>query len=607
MQGVNTVVKPAFLSLRLLAFTAIVLVGLPLHAERKSAAPVVAVPPQPVPATVKVKRGESVAIPLRIYGSRSQTIEFLIRTEPKAGKLSEIKQVEREISAVTYTPPAENSVTSDRFTYAARTREGVSAPCEVLIQISDEAPQLISPAEVNFGRLLVDEKASQKITLTNRGGGVAQGELEIDSPWQIEGAKQYRLTAGQSYVIPVTLKPSAAGSIHGEMRSVQAAPRSTRSTALTAEVLPLIAIAPDRLELKTTSDVSGRSATFEVINHTAQQQSLTLRADPRLLFERALTLEPDVPTSVLVETAQSDVGAIDTEIAIDLPGANVRVPVHAPATGAILHFHKPSVNFSSVKPGGNSLEKIELENSGGTSVEISLQAPDPFTTNPKTLSIQAGERKTIEIRFSPNSEKRYKGELHAEGAELSLNLPLEGLAVNQPAPTMRQQAAPPLPEPPPKPATREPTPDPAEPEETAATDPTPQGRLQYARLVEVHPEQVTFEWFANGGASTGLQAQYRMLALENDALTSTWIQLPNFVVAQKGDKLVGIIKEILPNTPFSIRVIAAEASLEPPPSSVRLDFTTPPYPTFFKLSPIRILLMSLGVCLALIIRKKMRS
>ena len=110
-------------------------------------------PPQPVSQKVMVKRGASVEIPLKIHGTRSQTLAWIIRQPPLHGKLSEVRATGQEAAAVTYRPPADLRVVSDRFTFSVRSTEGISAPVDVTIAITDDAPQISAPAEMNVGRI----------------------------------------------------------------------------------------------------------------------------------------------------------------------------------------------------------------------------------------------------------------------------------------------------------------------------------------------------------------------------------------------------------------------------------------------------------------------
>ena len=142
---------------------------------RPTPPPPIAAPPQPLRIAIKVTRDEPVEIPLGIYGTRSQTLEFKIRVRPATGQLSEPKQVGQEAAVVTYTAPPDLAISNDQFSYSVRSREGVSAPSVVQIAIIDEPPILAGPALVEFGRMMAGEKSVQTIEISNAGGGLAEG------------------------------------------------------------------------------------------------------------------------------------------------------------------------------------------------------------------------------------------------------------------------------------------------------------------------------------------------------------------------------------------------------------------------------------------------
>ncbi len=84
-------------------FRCMVLTGLcgALHAGAEIKAPESGVP-VPMPASIQVKRGASVEIPLRIYGSREEAARFRIRKLPQDGSLSAPKMTSRDEAVVTY-------------------------------------------------------------------------------------------------------------------------------------------------------------------------------------------------------------------------------------------------------------------------------------------------------------------------------------------------------------------------------------------------------------------------------------------------------------------------------------------------------------------------
>ena len=123
-------------------------------------------------------RGEPAEIALRIYGVKNEPLKYLIRAAPKYGKLTEPRVAEREVSVVTYMPPADLAITRDRFTYAVQNGAGVSAAVEVAITIVDQPPDLALPGALDFGTMLAGATAAKTLEIRNRGGGMAEGNAK---------------------------------------------------------------------------------------------------------------------------------------------------------------------------------------------------------------------------------------------------------------------------------------------------------------------------------------------------------------------------------------------------------------------------------------------
>ena len=198
-----------------LAFVAFSLAPIGVAAPKAAVAPA---PPQPVEQKATVKRGGSVEVPLKIYGTRAQTLAWIIKQGPAHGKLSTVRATGAESAVVTYRPPADFGVVSDRFTFSVRSSEGVSAPVEVVIAITDDPPQIRALGEMEFGTLLVGRKKTKTLEISNVGGGIAEGLLEVGAPWAVEGAKDYRLPAGERRVVKIMFAPDRIGRFESEVK-----------------------------------------------------------------------------------------------------------------------------------------------------------------------------------------------------------------------------------------------------------------------------------------------------------------------------------------------------------------------------------------------------
>src|SRR5207247_763058 len=99
------------------------------------------------------QRGEKATVPLGIHGTRGEILEFFIRTPPSHGKLSPVKNMGMNSAVVIYTPSGRTTAGEDRFAYAVRGSEGVSAPGLITIRFVEPvvaAAKLKAPGELEF-------------------------------------------------------------------------------------------------------------------------------------------------------------------------------------------------------------------------------------------------------------------------------------------------------------------------------------------------------------------------------------------------------------------------------------------------------------------------
>src|SRR6478736_495607 len=166
----------------------------PAHAQRKQPKePVGIAPPQPVTLNVKIRREGKTEIPLRIHGMANEPLQYLIRVPPLHGKLSEPRATGRETAVSVYEPPADLNITTDRFFYAVKSAQGVSAPVEVAVTILDQPAQLTIPDQLEFATVRTGNSSSKLLEITNTGGSLAVGEVIVEAPWRLEGKPGYRL------------------------------------------------------------------------------------------------------------------------------------------------------------------------------------------------------------------------------------------------------------------------------------------------------------------------------------------------------------------------------------------------------------------------------
>ena len=176
---------------------------------------------------LRIRREGKTEIPLRIYGKANEPLKYLIRVPPEHGRLSEPRPTEREVSVVIYEPPADLSITTDKFSYAVQNSLGVSGAVDVSITIVDDQPQLAFPDALDFGKIRAGATNYRMLEISNHGGLIATGEVIVDPPWKIVGKNGYRLHAGDVAVFKIIFAPDAGGSFEGVARFTSEPEHST--------------------------------------------------------------------------------------------------------------------------------------------------------------------------------------------------------------------------------------------------------------------------------------------------------------------------------------------------------------------------------------------
>ena len=570
-----------------------------LHAQRR-APPPPAAPPQPVQQSARVKRGGSVEIPLRIYGTRNQQLDFLIRSQPESGTLSPPKLTGQQTATVKYTPPADLNVVRDKFSYAVRSTEGVSAPADVLITIIDAPPELIVPDVLQFPRLLVGERAEERLEIFNAGGGVAEGEAKVVAPWQIAGDAHYRLRATERRELRVVFAPATGGSHEGE---VTYSSRPDRVTTVRGEALPPIGFEPERIDLKHSPSHPARAGAFELVNNLAEEQTITLHGSERLVFARHLTIPPGGRAQVVVQTDAGDLLAFEEEITAEARGVTARLRVRAPQVGPVVRVNPERVNFGTIALQSRGRSFLEFENIGGTAMTAPLAVNPPFSLADSVISLAPGEKKTIELGISATRPGEHQAFLEMKAPGQFIRIPITAkvtaphvIAGNNTADRrLRVEAAA-------RPVSLQSRGSAATPAETM-----PAGlMLGWVRSVTADSAQI--EWRLNPDATGPFRAEVGKLSLQNTQLKIGWESYAGFKTHVEGDRIIGTFHGLAPGTVYRMRIVSAGAGRESPAPLFEVQFITAPKPPgFLRITTQRVLLTALALCLAVVVWKRLAA
>lgn len=586
--------------------------GTPVQAQSKlrgsEKEPMRAPPPQAVPLTVQVRRGESATFNLRIYGQQREILTFLIREKPQSGRLSEPVSAGREQATVTYEAPADAGIARDWFSYAVRNSAGVSAASAVVITITDEPAILAMPAGLEFLPTLAGTSTEQEFALSNTGGGMIEGRMEVPAPWRLAGKQDYRLPAGEQQKFKLVFAPGAAGVSRGEVRFSS---HPDRALSLEGTAHAPLEVVPGNVVLRQTSpNDTGRGGTVELRNHTASPQAITFQLPSRLLPMPPLTIPAGESGSARFEMEPSDLAAFQEAVVIAGAGILVQVPVAAPAVPALLRSDRAEITYGRLRAGAPlPAESVLLTNAGAGAGTWRLVWPLPWRGEQTTIRLAPGESTSLTPALvSGTVAGMYRGTLRAEGeyqkVEITLNAeidapPARAVAVSAERPARRtaavQNVAPPASAP--EAATRK------------LPDPGPQMRhLPEARVSGVTSSEATVRWPVSANAAANFRCELRQISLDAQRkLQVTWAEHPQTEFARDGDQWVARLRRLAPGFPHVVRIrpIANRRDLGSPIFAVYL--TTLPKKPWGGITPLGVLIPASVICIGLIAWRRYRE
>jgi hypothetical protein len=540
-------------------------IALPASAQRSKEAPA-ALPPQPMPLEIKARRGVDTDIQLRIYGGRTQTLTFLIRKPPRAGRLSAPRNITQNAAVVRYRPPEDLAITHEEFEYAVKSTEGVSAPVPVRIEILDVPAALVAPAEADFGKVLSGATPMRTIEVQNQGGLIAEGEVAVTPPWRIEGSPQYRLEGGARTAFRVVFAPEKAGEFLGEL--ILSSQRD-RVTLLRGSADDPVSMRPSSVRLAPDLDALRRVASLEVTNHTGAPVEPVLELPAELEADAIPPLAPGGSATVLLRTKPGAHGAIQGEVKLRAGPHSASASVEAAALPAVIRPIEPRVDFGLVQSGTKADAVFSVKNLGGMPGTARLSVSEPFSIAQPVLALAPGAAAQVRVVIAAAGLGLAQGrvEIHAGGTVQTVELQAR-MTPHAREPSAAAQDRPRRP------------PAPAAIRETQATNPSRETFQAPPLPTLIAPAafdatSCRLEWTADLSPATDFIAEIRQLSLGNSKLEVSWARHFAWRVERRDGKISGILENLTPGTFYYVRVVGLSKDSRPNETVFETSFRTP--------------------------------
>lgn len=387
-----------------------------LAAPSLPAAPKEPPPPPPPPMaqtqTLSIFRGRTVEITLHALGRTPGQLKFFIRSQPKHGKLSDLRVTGRKTAVVTYTHDSAAGSAADSFTFAVQAQDTpVSAPGEIRLVISEEPAAMSVVHAVDFGRVWLGETREEEITLQNTGGGVLAGRVSVPDPWKILGSPEYRLARRQQARVRVAFAPTEARAYSGELLFSHDARSSVR---LSGEAAAPFSFDPARqVELSNTNDSLLRTGTLAIRNESDRARTVEIIAPGQIITQDDVTIPAGGTEKLKLQTKSDFLGMLEGELELESEGFRQTLALRVYAVKPVLAVQPKALDFGSVPAAQRTTRTLEIKNEGGADAHLQAQVPSEILLipDPAGTIITPGETRKFDVAFEPQSAADYAREI----------------------------------------------------------------------------------------------------------------------------------------------------------------------------------------------------
>ncbi len=558
-------------------------------------------PPQPVPLNLKVPRVSNAEVVLKIYGRQREVLRFLIRARPESGKISELKPAGREAAVVFYEPPQDLAIKTDKFSYAVQNSMGVSAPADVNITILDEPARLIVPDTIAFEPLLAGTSARKEFTLANDGGSLAEGEVQVDAPWRIEGATAYRLGRGERQIFKLHFAPLTGGKVRREMRYTS---HLDRVTTLLGEAEFPLSLAPTKLELQRGAGETVRTGSVEIANQTEAEQKVKVKASARLHAPESVAIPGHGKATVTFKTAPEDTGVIQEQVVFAGSGIEVRLPVEAPVVPAVLRAEVETLQLPPAIGGRGAGAKFLVRNRGGMPGFWRAEPAAPFVVSPMEVRLRPGEHAEIDVRLETVEPGQHRAAIRFAGELQTVQVSVEGEAAPGVAAAPSRGVLPRRAEAP-QPASNEieeAGPGLRSIEEIAELAGQARPGLPKIRVMELTPSSAVLEWPEAMTEAKPVRLDLQKLALDkNRNLQAEWLEHRDTRIKVRNGTVRAEIRNLPPGAIHFMRIAIVDKDTGTVRPLFTLNFGTPKAQPLVKVTPLRTLFAVALVCAGILI------
>ena len=397
----------------------------------------VVVPPNTVrvpvakPVQVDAVRGFPVEIRLQGVTASPRVLQFILRQQPRHGRLEGPPvQAGKDSAVVRYVGNPDSKAEVDTFSFAVKVEGGGSSDDALAtIRLTDPVAVLEAPGGVDLGRILATEPVERPINISNKGNAPFNTTVPLPEGWSwvVPAGGQFELQPGDQIEAMVRLRVKEAGSID---QKVVLRPGSV-VRFIGQAIEPFLGY-PTLQRLQWDRKAGSRTSRFSIQNNRPEAMTVRLSGPPGVVVPESVTIPVAESVEVLL-TCPGDVSRVlSGRIRLDAPGWSQDISFEAPAAPASVAVTGAgadgAVDFGVLKMSEEvkAVRQITLRNIGGMPSLIRWDKLRFFVLEgmeSDTVLAPQTERQ-ITLRPRPDEPGRLKEELalHMTGGDYTLKL-----------------------------------------------------------------------------------------------------------------------------------------------------------------------------------------
>jgi hypothetical protein len=418
--------------------------GARLAAQPKENSPFANPPPLAIGTSVEVMRGKAVDIPLNSQGKHGETVNFLLRTQPRYGTLNDPARVTRGSGTIRYQHGGAPDHWEDSFTFATQASgTPVSAPARITIKIIDPPAALSADSRLSFGPVPVGQSQEKKLKVKNSGGLPLSSKMDILEPFSFAPGfdPRYTLAGGASIEVPIIFTPKAPGEASSVLKLAEG---RTEITLLTGYATAPFSLSPDRLNLRNTP--RDLSAPFTIRNLTPSPLSVKLAWPKGFSGPAEATVPGGAATEVFAQVTGTDARMFEGAVKVTQGNLTLETGLRALALAGQLEAPR-ELDFGSTPVPSQSPRKLLLRNVGGGSLMLEVRREGEFVAPElkEVLPLEPNDEFELEIYPPQKTSGAWTGRIHLSQAGLADHEILLRGAIGPAAPPSSPAATPPKP------------------------------------------------------------------------------------------------------------------------------------------------------------------